>query len=480
MIKYYWTRYLAIYPAALLYMLQYTENKLTEYLTWFNRTVDFRHVMKRRNLELTSKIKLLRVGLWSIWFVLELIVALCVYLGFVDQTIVWGFVGLIIIILFPFLVAYGIIIPLALGHVLIQKPREKTIIEEARHIFANHKGKKIAIAGSFGKTTTKEILATVLSESLNVAATPGNMNTPLGVSRFARKLTGREDVLIVEFGEGKVGDVTELCQLSQPTMGIITGINEAHLQNFKTLDQTVATIFELKDYLGKDAKIYKNKGNDLVASQISTSDTLAYDESGVDGWKVSSAVTSLEGTSFVAKKGSKVIHAHTQLIGLYEVGVTVAAISIADSFGLSTKQIEAGLANIKPFEHRMEPRRLHGAWVIDDTYNGNSDGVKVGLALLKDTKAKRRIYVTPGLVEQGAKTEEVHNMIGKLTATSADVVVLMENSVTDFIVKGLDDAHFKGELILVSDPLEFYTNMEQFVAAGDVVLMQNDWTDNYV
>lgn len=480
MIKYYWTRYLAIYPTALLYMLQDTEYKLAEYVSWFNRTADFRRVIKRRNLELTAKIKLLRVGIWLIWFILELAVALCVYLGFVDQTVIWGFVGLVVIILFPFFVAYGIIIPLAVGYVLIQKPREKAIIKEARRIFAGHKGAKIAIAGSFGKTTAKEILATVLSTGLNVAATPGNMNTPLGVSRFARKLTGEEDILIVEFGEGKVGDVTELCQLSQPTMGVITGVNEAHLQSFKTLDRTVATIFELKDYLGKDAKIYKNKTNDLVAGQISKSDPLAYDESGVDGWKVSGAVTSLEGTRFIAKKGDKVVHAHTQLVGLYKVGVTVAAISIADSFGLSTKQIEAGLANIKPFEHRMEPRRLHGAWIIDDTYNGNSDGVKAGLALLKDATAKRRIYVTPGLVEQGSKTEEVHNMIGKLAAKSADMVVLMENSVTDFIVKGLDDAHFKGELVLVSDPLEFYTNLEQFVAAGDVMLMQNDWTDNYV
>jgi UDP-N-acetylmuramyl pentapeptide synthase len=128
----------------------------------------------------------------------------------------------------------------------------------------------------------------------------------------------------------------------------------------------------------------------------------------------------------------------------------------------------------------MEPKKLHGAWVIDDTYNGNSDGVKAGLELLKNSKAKRRIYVTPGLVEQGGKTKQVHEAIGRQAAESADMVVLMKNSVTDFIVSGLEKAKFKGEILTIDDPLEFYTNLEHFVAAGDVVLMQNDWTDNYV
>ncbi len=167
------------------------------------------------------------------------------------------------------------------------------------------------------------------------------------------------------------------------------------------------------------------------------------------------------------------------MIGLHTVGVTAAAISIADTLGLSTKQIEAGVAKIKPFEHRMEPKKAHGAWIIDDTYNGNSDGVKAGLSLLKDSKAKRRIYVTPGLVEQGSKTQQVHQAIGRQAAESADMVVWMKNSVTDFIVSGLEHAKFKGELLIIDDPLDFYTNLEHFVAAGDVVLMQNDWTDNY-
>jgi len=480
MIKKYWTRYLAIYPTTLLYMLQDTEYKLGQYIAWFNRTNDFRYVMKRRTLDLTPKIIQLRRTLWAIWIIVEIFLAICVYLAITMQATYWGLIGIAVVALLPFILGYGILVPVAVGQFLIQKPRERKIIRKADNIFAAHASTRIAVVGSYGKTTAKEILATVLAEGLKVAATPGNMNTPIGVSRFAHTLKGDEDVLVLELGEEKPGDIMTLSKLTRPTMGLITGINESHLSSFKTLDKTVSTIFELTDYLSSDATVYKNKESELLASKLKGGDPYAYDRSGVDGWKVSNAITSLEGTTFVARKGDKVVHAHTELIGLYKVGVTVAAISIADSLGLTTKQIETGLSKVKAFDHRMQPKRMHGAWVIDDTYNGNSDGVKDGLALLKSTKAKRRIYVTPGLVEQGSKTKEVHNKIGSLAAKSADMVVLMKNSVTDYIVDGLNEAGFKGELLIVDDPLEFYTNLEHFVAAGDVVLMQNDWTDNYV
>lgn len=479
MIRYYFTRYLAVYQDALLYMLQDTEFRLGRYFAWYTRTSDFRTVMKRRQLELTTKIKLLRLWLWVMWLVWIILTAVVLTIGYTTHSYMLGLIALLLIALLPYVLAFGVVVPLFVGGLLIQKPRERAIIAAAREEFARSKAVRIAIAGSFGKTTMKEILKTVLAEGKNVTATPGNMNTAIGISRFARKLTGKEDVLIVELGEERVGDVKELSELSRPTMGIITGINEAHLISFKTLDRTVATVYELVDYLGDDAVVYKNGESQLVADRAETDDPYLFSKKGVAGWKVSSVKSSIEGTSFIAMHGKTVVRAHTGLLGEHTVGMSVAAIAIAHDLGLSVKQIEAGLSKVVPFEHRMQPRQLHGAWIIDDTYNGNSQGVEAGLQLLASLKAKRRIYVTPGLVEQGSQTQDVHEVIGQQAARSADVVVLMKNSVTDYITKGLEDADFAGTLMIVDDPLEFYTNLEHFVAAGDVVLMQNDWTDNY-
>jgi UDP-N-acetylmuramyl pentapeptide synthase len=98
---------------------------------------------------------------------------------------------------------------------------------------------------------------------------------------------------------------------------------------------------------------------------------------------------------------------------------------------------------------------------------------------LAEVPATRRLYVTPGLVEQGSQTAAVHEAIGRHIAAVADVVVLMQNSTTPFIQKGLEAGNFSGSLTIAPDPVKFYTHLDQFVAAGDVVLLQNDWTDNY-
>jgi UDP-N-acetylmuramoyl-tripeptide--D-alanyl-D-alanine ligase len=303
------------------------------------------------------------------------------------------------------------------------------------------------------------------------------MNTPIGISRFVAKLTGHEDVLIFELGEYYPGDIKELCLLTRPQLGVITGVNEAHLDKFKTLDATSATIFELADYLGRHP-CYKNGESELVLEQAH-GDPLLYTHKGVAKWRISNVEAGLDGTDFTARKGDATIQAHTKLLGAHQIGPLAACIDIADRLGLTNQQILKGIAGIEPAEHRMQPRELAGATVVDDTYNGNSDGVRAGLAWLAAVPAERRIYVTPGLVGQGSRTAAVHLEIGRAIAPVADVVVLMRNSVTPHIEKGLQEAKFKGELQIVDDPLRFYQNLDQFVAAGDVVLMQNDWPDNY-
>jgi len=378
----------------------------------------------------------------------------------------------------PFILAYGIVIPLWLGNEIIQKPRQRRMLISSKQTLVNHPALKIAIAGSYGKTTAKEILSTILSEGKKTAYTPGNMNTPIGNSRFVNTLDGSEEIIIFELGEERVGDVRGLCELIKPDIGIITGINEAHLASFGTINRTIATIFELKDYLG-DRPLYKNTESLLVATRVDKHDNLAYNRDGTNNWKVSGVRSDIKGLEFTASKGAKTIFAQTSLLGEYNIGIIMVAIDIADSVGISIPDIYEGVKRTKPFEHRMHPRHLHGAWLIDDTYNGNSEEVKVGLTLLKSLDAKRRVYVTPGLVEQGNKTREIHEEIGRQIAEVADVVVLMKNSVTDYISDGLLDGKYKGRLLVVDDPLEFYNNIDHFIASGDVVLMQNDWTDNF-
>lgn len=477
--KNYWTRYLLIYPKVIVYMLQASEYHLGEYILWLNRSSDFRTIMRRKELDYTNKAKLLLLFLWLVSLTAYIYSIILITQSIGSQIAIFAIGGIIIFLVTPILIPYLVVIPLWLGEKLVQGPLEYKAIEEARKIIAEHPAIKIAIVGSYGKTTAKEVLATILREGKTVACTPSNMNTLLGISKFAKTLKGNEEILIFELGEEKVGDVANYCKFVNPNLGIITGISEAHLSSFGTIENIVSTIFEIENYL-EGKPLYKNNESVLVHSKVGDSDKYAYTRNGVLGWRVSGAKANIEGTTVeITDDFNHTLRAHSGLLGYHNLGIIVASVAIADFLGLNVSQIEAGINNTAPFEHRMQPRNVNGAWIIDDTYNGNSEGVRAGLQLLKMLEAKRRIYVTPGLVEQGDKTREIHELIGRQIAVVADVVVLMKNSVTGHIQKGLTDAGFKGELQIIENPLEFYNNLDHFVALGDVVLMQNDWTDNY-
>ncbi|HWB39242.1 MAG TPA: Mur ligase family protein [Candidatus Saccharimonadales bacterium] len=470
--------YLPSYPKALVYMLQSTEYQIGPYLAWVRRTSDFSNVMNRRQLDKTRAAKLLLLAL-QVGIGLQLLIGLLlVCLGFHGSITGGQAFGAGVVLSYPFVWAYLLVVPLLAGRYLLSNPKNKLAIEESAVIFASHPGAKIAVAGSYGKTTLKELLATVLGEGLDVAVTPANKNVSSSHAQFAKKLSGNEDVLVIEYGEGEPGDVERFAKITHPTHAIITGLAPAHLNHYKTLRAAGEDIFSVADYL---------RGENVFVNADST-ETKAFIKKGYHefnvhgalGWKATDIKTSLEGTSFTLKKGKQTLKLKSELLGKHQVGYLSLVAALGLEFGLNTKQVQAGVAKTRPFEHRMQPYQLGGAWIIDDTYNGNLEGIRAGTQLLHDLRAGRKIYVTPGLVDQGEENQRVHREMGKLIAgAQPDLVVLMQNSVTDFIKSGLEQGNYQGELQIETNPLEFYTNLQHFVASGDLVLMQNDWPDNY-
>jgi UDP-N-acetylmuramyl pentapeptide synthase len=478
MIRSFISLYRPSYPKVLVYMLQNSEYRAGPYLGWVLRTGDFSQVMQRRTLEPTGPARLLLLAL-RLGILLQIAAGLLlIYLGIWHGLTAGVAFGVILLVVYPFVWACLAVVPLAMGRELSAKPKEHRLVGKSESIFAKHQGVKIAVAGSYGKTTMKEILATVLSEGKKVAATPGNKNVSVSHARFAAKLTGDEDVLIIEYGEGEPGDVARFARITHPTHAIITGLAAAHLDKYKTIQAAGQDIFAVTDYL-KGKNVYVNGDSTAIRPFIKPEYTI-FNTEGALGWKASDVKTSLQGTTFTLSKGKKTLQLRSGLISNFKVGYLSLAAALALELGLSEKQVQAGIAKTEPFEHRMQPYQLAGAWIIDDTYNGNLEGIRAGTQLLKDLPAKRKIYVTPGLVDQGDETARIHHEVGTLIADARpDLVVLMQNSVTDFIKAGLKEGGFKGELRIESKPLDFYTNLKHFVASGDLVVMQNDWTDNY-
>jgi UDP-N-acetylmuramyl pentapeptide synthase len=466
------------YPTTIVYMLQSTEYQVSPYLAWYRRADNFGRVMKRRTLARTAAARLLRAGMvFGILFQLVFAVFLML-LGFSRGELLLQLAGGVVLLTYPQVWARLIIMPLWLGKVLITDPKHRKQIMASEQLFLKHPGIKIAVLGSYGKTTMKELLLTVLSEEKSVAATPANKNVAISHAIFASKLTGNEDVLVLEYGEGAPGDIARFASVTHPDIAVITGLAPAHLDQYPSLEAAAQDLFSIEQFVApKD--IFVNSEPQSIRSYLND-EFVKYNANSIGNWKVGAVKVSVTGTSFTLTNGKEKLELRSGLLGEHQVGPLAAVAVLAHKLGVSNQAIETGISKTTAFEHRLQPRQLHGGWILDDTYNGNIEGVRAGLKLLATLKAKRKIYVTPGLVDQGAETERVHLEMGEAIAQSQpDTVVLMRNSVTDHIKAGMEKANFTGEVRIEEDPLEFYTNIEHFIASGDIVLMQNDWTDNY-
>ena len=476
MIKNWLSRYTLSYPRALVYMLQASEYNVADYLSWYHATKSFTAIEKRKKLVKTAKAVLLLIITWAIIFCL-LGVAILPLLIYTSPIKYLGF--FLIILLSPYILAYGIIIPLLLIKIIIQWPIEYLMNNETKQILKTNRAIRIGVAGSFGKTTMREILKTILAEGKKVAAPPHSYNTAAGINQFVKTLTGDEDFLIFELGEYYPGDIKQLCDIINPDIGIITGINEAHLHRFKSLQRTVATIYELADHL-KDKPVYVNGESELALKNIRAGH-ITYSRDGIGNYKIIDQKTSLSGTSFSIIKENVKIELKSSLLGLHQIGPLAVAAKIALELGLTTDQIQSGIAKTKPFDHRLEPKiDAAGVVTLDDGYNGNPDGVKAVIDFLASLDNCRRFYVTPGLVEIGSKTQEIHREIGKeLAMARIEKIILIKNSVTPYIQEGLKGERYQGDVLWYNDGPSAFAALPQLTVSGDVVLIQNDWPDQY-
>ncbi len=456
-------------PYLLTYMLQQSDYSNQLLLQWVLRKPTLHAVKKRGTLVLTNRARINLLVSYGGWLVPPLVVVALLLAG---QSTWW----LALLLLMPLTSLVALTAVNALVQPIVNKSFKKEI-DRANQTLSGISAIRIAVLGSYGKTTMKELLTTILSAEKQVAATPKNKNVLISHARWINTLSGDEDIVIFEYGEAKPGDIAEMAQLSQPDIAIVTGVAPAHMDGYGSLEAIAKDFATIVDY--SKQSVYISNDSELLKGYLQPNATYGVDHA--DKWTISHVKTDITGTSFVMEKGKRRLELSSKLIGQHLVSSIALCVAIADSLGISQEKITSAVAKTKPFEHRMQPYQLNGAWVIDDTYNGNIEGMRAGLQLLKQLQAKKKIYVTPGLVEQGEETQRVHKKLGQLIADAQpDKVYLMNNIVVAYIQEGIVENGFEGELFIVDDPLSFYENLELHVASGDVVLMQNDWPDGYV
>lgn len=343
---------------------------------------------------------------------------------------------------------------------------------------------KIGITGSYGKTSVKEILATVLSEKYTVLSTPMSYNTPMGICKTVKRLTDSHEVFIAEMGARNAGDIKELVEIVEPSIGIITGVTNQHIETFGSVTNIKNTKYELIEGLKEDGVAVFSSDND-ISMELMEKCPLSHVSAGINK-KPESFVFAEEirvtnaGTRFVLNYEGKRTECNTRLIGTHNVSNICLAVAVAVKLGLSAEQIASGINKIAPIKHRLEILKTNNeTTVIDDSFNANVNGTIAAMEVL-DCFEGRKIVVTPGLVELGSMEEYENFKLGERLGKHADIVVLAGKRRIENIKEGLISVDFPTDkIITVKDLSDGKKILSEITERGDVIIFENDLPDKY-
>ena len=344
---------------------------------------------------------------------------------------------------------------------------------------------RIGITGSYGKTSCKFILGTILSEKYNVLVPPSSFNTPMGLTRVVREqMKPAHEVFIAEMGARHQGDIKELCELVHPTYGLITSVGPQHLETFGSIETIAKTKYELIESLPEYGSAFFPGDNDicrqLYENTVIDKKLFSIDYNGDSDVRAENIKSGSFGSRFELVINGERVVCETKLLGKHNISNIIGCAAVAHKLGLSASQIRLGIRKIQPVEHRLQMLpTANGITVIDDAFNANPSGVRAAMEVLKGFSG-RKVVVTPGMVELGDSEDAENRAFGRVMATVANVVMLIGPKHTRPIYEGLLEGGFAEENIQVYRSLDDAAKvLWTQVNPGDVVIFENDLPDNY-
>ena len=421
-------------------------------------------------LKITSRIKRL---LFTI-FIIYLLPFIFIYFNIYDSYLI----NLLITI--NFLVIY-------IANI-INKPIEKYVF----HYYKSKAMKKlknmpnlevIGITGSYGKTSSKNILNDILSVKYNTIASPKNYNTQYGlIMTINNYLDKYNDYFIAEMGAFKRGRIKLLCDLVKPKYGILTIIGEAHLETFKSKENIQKGKFELIESLPSDGLAILNRDDSYQVSYKLNNNCevkwIGIDNKEADIYASDIKMTK-DGMEFLVHfKDKRKVLFKTKLLGKPNIYNILAGITFGEYVHMSDSELQRGVSLIKPIEHRLEIKKLSNYTIIDDAYNSNPVGSRMALDVLKMMPGEK-IIVTPGMIELGDNEYRQNYEFGSKISEVADLVILVGKKQTKPILDGLKDKGYDNNKIkIINDVKEAFTIVDNLKIKKDAyILLENDLPD---
>ncbi|MDE3230464.1 MAG: UDP-N-acetylmuramoyl-tripeptide--D-alanyl-D-alanine ligase, partial [Chloroflexota bacterium] len=401
--------------------------------------------------------------------------------------------GVVIVLAGP-----SLILPLLIAANWLLRPVEARIqagfVARARAKYSRLAPLTIGVAGSYGKTSTKHILAALLQPAMETLPTPKSYNTLMGVTRTINEyLEPRHRAFVVEMDAYDVGEIAAMCRLVDPTLAIVTSVGPQHLERFGTVERIGDALYELIAALPAGAPAIIYGGEALSARLADRAAQAGYrvvryglegEEAGPLDVVASDISVDERATRFTWRWAAEGLEQRVAipLLGQHNVLNVSAALAAVHLLGLPMDEAARDALRLEPTPHRLQLLPSAGGMtIIDDSYNANPVGVANGLEVLRQMRGRHKILVTPGLVELGAVEEAENRRFGEHAAAVCDEVILVGARQTLPIAEGLRAGDLAAEHIHVVETLaEVQATLARIAGPGDVALFANDLPDTYL
>ena len=336
----------------------------------------------------------------------------------------------------------------------------------------------VALTGSNGKTTTKEMIAACLETTFPILKTKENLNNLIGVPLTLLTLTEKERVVVLEMGMNVPGEIRRLTEIAEPDVGLITNVQAVHLEGMGNLERLKEEKGELYRGMRRDGTILVNQDDarvvDLASDYPGQKITLGI-EHPADVMAKEVRLRGAEGTSFTLILEGEVVEIHLPLLGRHFIPNVLSAMAIACLFGVEVKEAKKALENFQPFPMRMEVVPLNGGkTVINDAYNANPYSTELALETLVEVKGKgRTIAVLGDMLELGNFTREAHQRIGqKVSQLSIDFLLALGEEAPVVVESAIRYGFPVERARVVESHSEALSLLRQIIQNGDWILVK--------
>lgn len=336
----------------------------------------------------------------------------------------------------------------------------------------------VAVTGSTGKTTTKEMIYNVLSQKYNVLKNEGNFNNHIGLPLTLMNVEKEHEIVVLEMGMSNRWEIDLLCKISTPKVGVITNIGVCHIENLGSKEEIFNAKMEISNYMDESSLLILN-GDDNYLNKLRQENTKFKKKfAGLDDNNdmFVSEINNLghEGLEFIAKYDNNTYDIKLNIPGIHNVNNALLAIAVGKYYGVEPEKISTGLASFTGNKMRLNIINTdEKIKIINDCYNANPDSMNAALGVLENIKAKRKIAILGDMLELGDYSEAAHKEVGQIVfEKNIDLLISVGQEAKNIAIGAIKSGFPKEKTFVVADNMTVINILSYIKQSGDVILVK--------